>query len=148
MTGATYKNILLPIDLGHKSSWTRALPVALDLARLYAAHLNVLTVIPDVGMPVVGSFFPSDFEEKARTKAEEELEKWLAENLPQGIDVPVDAYVAVGTIYDEIIAAANRLKCDLIVMASHRPKMKDYLLGPNAARVVRHAKQDVLVVRS
>ncbi|WP_231573614.1 universal stress protein [Thermopetrobacter sp. TC1] len=148
MTGMTYKNILLPIDLGHASSWKKALPVALDLARLYGAHLNVLTVIPDVGMPVVGSFFPADFEKKAREKAQEALEKWMDENLPEDLDVKADAYVAVGTIYDEIIAVANKLNIDLIVMASHRPKMKDYLLGPNAARVVRHARQDVLVVRS
>ena len=43
--------------------------------------------------------------------------------------------------------AADKLKCDLIVMASHRPELKDYLLGPNAARVVRHARQSVFVVR-
>ena len=36
---------------------------------------------------------------------------------------------------------------DLIIMASHRPELQDYLLGPNAARVVRHANCSVLVVR-
>jgi nucleotide-binding universal stress UspA family protein len=36
----------------------------------------------------------------------------------------------------------------MIVMASHRPELKDYLLGPNAARVVRHAECSVLVVRN
>ncbi|MBT6187404.1 MAG: universal stress protein, partial [Rhodospirillales bacterium] len=30
---------------------------------------------------------------------------------------------------------------------SHRPALKDYLLGPNAAQVVRHADVSVLVVR-
>ena len=38
-------------------------------------------------------------------------------------------------------------KPDLIVMASHRPELKDYLIGPNAARVVRHADCSVQVVR-
>jgi len=33
------------------------------------------------------------------------------------------------------------------VLASHRPDLKDYLLGPNAARVVRHADRSVFVVR-
>ncbi len=146
MTDVSYANILLPIDLGHPSSWSRALPTALDLARHYGAHLNILTVLPDMGMPVVGSYFPEDFEKKARAKAEKALDAWLKENMPG--DVPADAYVAVGTIYDEIIAVAGKLKCDLIVMASHRSGMKDYLLGPNASRVVRHATQDVFVVRS
>ena len=42
---------------------------------------------------------------------------------------------------------ADETNADLIVMASHRPELKDFLLGPNAARVVRHANCSVLVVR-
>jgi nucleotide-binding universal stress UspA family protein len=51
-------------------------------------------------------------------------------------------------VYEEILATARDLKADLIVMASHRPELKDYLLGPNAARVVRHSDVSVLVVRN
>jgi nucleotide-binding universal stress UspA family protein len=46
-----------------------------------------------------------------------------------------------------VLATARKLDCDLIVMTSHRPELKDYLLGPNAARVMRHAKQSVFIVR-
>jgi nucleotide-binding universal stress UspA family protein len=35
----------------------------------------------------------------------------------------------------------------LIIIGSHSPSMQDYLLGPNAARVVRHANCSVLVIR-
>ena len=61
----------------------------------------------------------------------------------------VDAHPHVlhGRVYDEIISAADRLGVDAIVMASHDPALSDYLIGPNAARVVRHARQTVLVVR-
>ena len=52
-----------------------------------------------------------------------------------------------GTIYKRIIKSADELGADLIVLTSHRPETKDYLLGPNAARVVRHAKQSVFVIR-
>ena len=31
-------------------------------------------------------------------------------------------------------------------MVSHRPELQDYLLGPNAARVVRQPTKSVLVV--
>ncbi len=57
-------------------------------------------------------------------------------------------HVAHGTIYDEIMKAADKLDCDLILMGSHRPELKDYLLGPNAVRIVRHANQSVFVVRA
>ncbi len=146
MSEISIKRILLPIELGEPSSWNKALPMAVDLARKYGAHLDVLTVIPDFGLPVVGSFFPPDFEKQARKKAEEELSAWLKENVPD--DVEAEGHVSVGTIYHKIIRAAQKLGSDLIIMASHRPKMQDYLLGPNAARVVRHAPVDVYIVRS
>ena len=46
-----------------------------------------------------------------------------------------------------ILAAAKEYAADLIIMGSHRPELQDYLLGPNAARVVRHSAKSVLVVR-
>ncbi|MEO0863555.1 MAG: universal stress protein, partial [Pseudomonadota bacterium] len=36
---------------------------------------------------------------------------------------------------------------DAIFVGAHRPELKDYLIGPNAARVARHAQQSVFVVR-
>jgi nucleotide-binding universal stress UspA family protein len=39
------------------------------------------------------------------------------------------------------------VNADLIVMASHKPTVTDYLLGANAAHVVRHAGCSVMVVR-
>ena len=64
-----------------------------------------------------------------------------------GKDIPVQCVVGHGTIYEEILRAAKECKADLIVMASHRPELQDYLLGPNAARVVRHANCSVMVIR-
>jgi nucleotide-binding universal stress UspA family protein len=37
---------------------------------------------------------------------------------------------------------------ELIVMSSHQPGMRTYLLGSNASHVVRYARCSVLVVRS
>ena len=139
-----YKIILLPIDLNAESSWQKALPTALDLARVYSAKLHVVAVVPNLGTALVGSFFPKDFEKEAMDAAQAELAKF-ERNLPD--DVATETHLAHGTIYEEIIHAADTLGADLIVMASHRPELKDYLLGPNAARVVRHAKQSVVVVR-
>jgi len=73
------------------------------------------------------------------------LREFVRQHVPEG--VRVQNIVSQGTIYKEILDAAERVGCDLIVMASHRPELADYLLGPNAARVVRHANCSVLVVR-
>ena len=140
-----YKSILLPIDLGHESSWNKALPSAVDLARSYSAELHVLTVFPDFGLSMVSVNFPANFEQDNLARVSEDLQAFVKQHVPEGITV--SSHVAHGTIYSEIIAAADKLDCDLIVVSSHRPEMRDYLIGPNAARVVRHAKQSVFVVR-
>ncbi|MGP1358952.1 universal stress protein [Roseicyclus sp.] len=141
-----FETVLLPIDLSVPGSWQKALPAALRLCQAEAGGvLHVLTVVPDFGMSVVGSYFEAGFEKKAMHKVGEELGAWVAANVPDGIEV--HPHVMHGRVYEQIITAADRLGVDAIVMASHRPELTDYLLGPNAARVVRHASQSVFVVR-
>lgn len=139
------KSILFPIDLNQESSWSKALPLAVKLAAAENAELNVFTAIPDYGMSLVGSFFPPDYAKNTLADTQAALDAFVAEHLSG--DVVVKTRVRHGTIYKEILKAADKLGCDLIVLASHRPETKDYLLGPNAARVVRHASQSVYVVR-
>jgi len=121
------------------------LPTAVEYCRAFGAALHVLTVVPDYGMTVVAQYFPPDFEAEALAESRAKLEALIDEHLPEGLEA--QAIVARGTVYDEIMKTADELDADLIVLASHRPALKDYLLGPNAARVVRHSERSVLVVR-
>lgn len=139
-----YKNILLPIDLDSNRDIQKAIDTAVSLAKLYDAKLHVMSVIPDFGMSIVGSFFKDGFEKDAKNHAKDELRKYIDAKLT---DVDVKMVVATGTIYKEIITASNKLSIDLIVMSSGHEDIEDYLLGSNAARVVRHSKQTVMVVR-
>lgn len=140
-----YKTILLAIDLNEASSWEKALPVALDQARTGGGKLHIMTVVPDFGMAIVGSFFPADYEKQALAEADKTLVDFIGEKVPGEIEIAHS--VGHGTIYKEVLVTADDIGADLIVMASHRPAQSDYLLGPNAARVVRHATCSVLVVR-
>ena len=140
-----YKNILLTIDPTEESSWQKALPTAVELCKSSAAKLHLLAVVPDFGMSAVGLHFPDNFQGDAIDKTKKELETLASESVPDGVDV--DTIVVCGTIYEEILKSLKTIGPDLVVMSSHRPELKDYLLGPNAARVVRHAACSVLVVR-
>ena len=140
-----FKEILLPIDLGDVESSRKAVSTAIELSRTEGARLHLLCVVPGFGMSIVSQFFPEGFEEKSLAEAANQLDDFIAKNVPS--EIASRAVVANGTVYEEILKAARETKCDLIVMASHRPELKDYLLGPNAARVVRHATCSVLVVR-
>lgn len=140
-----YKDILLPVDLNHPSSWEKALPVAIAHGQVFGARLHLCTVVPDFGLAMVDQFFPKNFERQVLDETHTALCRFAEEHLPA--DCHAGTIVAHGTVYEEILAAADRVNADLIVMASHRPELKDYLLGPNAARVVRHFARSVLVVR-
>ncbi len=135
--------ILFPVDLTAPATWQHALPRALDMAR--GGELHVITVIPNFGMPVVGNYFGEGFIERALHDVGVELSNWVRENIPDVQEV--HPHVVHGRIYHEIISAAERLGIQTIVMGAPRNDVTDYLLGPNAARVVRHARQSVFVVR-
>jgi len=140
-----YRKILLPIDLNDLATAKKGIATAAALARTFEAELHVLSVVPTVGMSIVGGFFPEGFDEKALAKVKLALGALMDAELPA--DIEAVGHVAHGSIYEEILHAARSLSCDLIVIGAHRPELKDYLLGPNAARVVRHAPQSVMVVR-
>lgn len=141
-----YNKILLPIDLNHKASWQKALPVALELCRAHDASLFIVTVLPDFGLPLVGGFFPKDFAAKAKKAFSDNLREFVKEMIPK--DVRVQRVVADGKPYEAILRVAKKQEVDLIVMSSHkRKRLEDYVLGTNALRVVQQSKRSVMIVR-
>jgi nucleotide-binding universal stress UspA family protein len=140
-----FREILLPVDLSDPKNQRKAVEDAVALAKASGARLHVLAVVPDFGMPMVAGFFPEDFERQALAAADKELHAFVSSHIPA--ELAVQHIVAHGSIYREIMKYADSTGCDLIVMASHRPELQDYLLGSNAAKVVRHARQSVLVSR-
>lgn len=141
-----YSHILLAVDLNDDSSWRKSLPVAVEYCQAFGAALHVVTVMPEFRLPLVGGYFPADFESRARDELETQLQRFVEEHVPDAVGA-THAVLAGGPVYERILSAARDAGSDLIVIAAYRPDLKDFLLGPNAARVVRHAAQSVLVVR-
>ncbi len=141
-----YKNILLAVDLNHDSSWQSALPTAVEMTRGGGGSLHLLAISPDFGMALVSGFFSKDFERKALEHLFEEVEKFAKTHVAE--DIKYEVHIGQGAIASEIIRVAEEQSVDLIVMASHSPEeVRDFLVGSNADRVVRHSPISVLVVR-
>lgn len=138
-----YQHILLPVDLDEKTQHT--LPAAIAHAKAFGAQLHVMTVVPDFRMSIISQYFPGHSDEKIIQAAQQALHDFTKEHIPG--DIAVQHIVGQGTVYEVIIETAKQINADLIIMGAHRPDLKDYLLGPNAARVVRHSDKTVLVVR-
>lgn len=139
-----FKRILATIDLGDEESSIKVVQAAQELVS-GGDILFVVCVVPDFGVSVVSGYFPEGHEQDMMEKTLAGLHAFTEAHVKAG--TPVKHIIAHGSIYEEILNAANECEADLIVVGSHRPALKDYLLGPNAARVVRHAEQSVLVVR-
>lgn len=137
--------VLAAIDLSHAEEERVILAKAKDLAALEQAKLAVIAVVPDFGMSIVGSFFPKDAAKNALAKAKVDLKSFIERELGENADV--EHIVQIGNAYEKILKAAEKLKASTIVIGAHKPNFEDYLLGPHAARVVRHATCSVYVVR-
>ncbi len=140
-----YKNILFPVDLAHQDACKHALEVAIEYAQAFSSHIHVMTVVPDSGMAIVGQFFSNHAVQDIIKQCNESLHTFVDTHIPDSIKV--QHIVTTGNVYESIISTAKKIDADLIIMSAHRPELKDYLLGPNAARVVRHSDRSVLVVR-
>jgi nucleotide-binding universal stress UspA family protein len=140
-----FARILFPVDLEEETSWQKAGPAVLGLRQTFGSELHVLTITPEwpKGMNRLG--LPPDAEQRFAASAADGLDAFVRERMPQ--DLPVFKHVRVGRVYRMILDTASEIGADLIVMASHRPEMGDYLIGANASRVVRHAEVSVLVIR-
>lgn len=145
--------ILVPIDLAHESSWQKALPQGFQMAENQGSDLVLMTVVPEIiaGLDwryaIRGEQHGSEeldtqqLVEDAKTR----LAQIGSEYAPAGMGFEVIA--RHGTVYAEILDVADEIGADQIVMAAHRPSLADYLIGPNTASVVRHAKCSVTVIR-
>lgn len=138
--------VVVPIDTGEPSSYEQVLPVAVRHAEDHGATLHLLTVVERIEINLAGAPSSEVINAGRRDDAEATLNQISAAWIPP--EVAHEQHVRLGNVHREILALAEETAADLIIMASHRPALSTYLLGAHAARVVRHARCSVYVVRS
>jgi len=141
------KSVLCAVDISNGNIDAPVLKIAAKLADLDGAQLDVVTVLPDFGESWVSGFFRPDFHDKAQHEAHDKLVELCVDAVGSERHATIRPVAATGTAYQEIMTTAESARSDLIVIGAHKPDFKDYLLGPNAARVVRHSNVSVYVVR-
>lgn len=145
--------VLVPIDLEHKSSWVKAIPVGVRQAEVLDGELWLMTVVPHIHAGLDWRYAIRGEEHGGLDYDIEDLVKQAESRLDELANelIPVDRFggkiAAHGTVYEKIVDAAEAIEAEMIVMAAHRPSVADYLLSPNTARVARHAKCSVQIVR-
>ncbi|QME72593.1 universal stress protein UspF [Escherichia fergusonii] len=142
------RTILVPIDISDSELTQRVISHVENEAKIDDAQVHFLTVIPSLPYYAsLGLAYSAELPAMDDLKAEG---KSQLEDIIQKFNISTDRihiHVAEGAPKDKILELAKTLPADLIIIASHRPDITTYLLGSNAAAVVRHAECSVLVVR-
>lgn len=143
-----FKRILVPTDGSDITA--KAIDVAIELARSLGAQLHTISVKEPFPYSAISEMQPTppqeffDAQERiasARVQAVAELSRQA------GVGCESHTVEALHP-WEAIIDHANRMECDLLVMASHgRRGVTALLLGSETQKVLTHSKVPVLVVR-
>ncbi len=139
------KSVLVPIDFSNRSK--KALRHAIAFGEQFGAKLTLFNVVEPPIYPLDGEFMAampptSYFKELSQKK----LISLAKQRLPPTISCQV--LVSSGQPFREIVEAAHKLSCDLIIITTHGyTGLKHVFMGSTAERIVRHAGCPVLVVR-
>lgn len=140
-----FKNIVIPVDLTDKQSIKIVFPPALNFVNAFGAKLHLVHIMPDFGMRVVEDYLPRNWMKDQKTKLNEMFKNIIEQYIPK--EVEIEFYIGRGAIYDQVISYSEKMQADLIMLSAVRPQFKDYMLGPNASKIVRHSSISVMVVR-
>lgn len=135
-----YKNILVAIDPSHGPDQEDALHMATHLAEDATSQITAITVVEPIPARILVES-PVDIEEQASAMALADLRNMV------GARSEVKTVIRHGSAGSAIVEFAAEHGIDCVVLASHKPGLKDYFLGSTAARVVRHAPCSVHVMR-
>ena len=144
------QRVLVPVDFSAPS--LHALDYAVDFARPLDAEIIVLFVVEPIYSVTPGDLYaPSSeltalMQEQRRQGREQlvELEARLKKHYAK-----LRTLLEDGLAYQAIVAAAHKLKVDLVVMATHgRTGLSHLFMGSVAEKVVRTADCPVLTLRA
>jgi nucleotide-binding universal stress UspA family protein len=146
-----FKNILVPTDGSRLSQ--RGVKGAVALAKELKARVFGFYVAPDWDPGVYGEIVssryvsPQQYRENAKKTARRVLAAVERAAAAAGVRCEC-GYALGGYPYQEILKAARKHRCDLIVMASHgRRGISRLLLGSETSKVLAHTSIPVLVIR-
>jgi nucleotide-binding universal stress UspA family protein len=135
-----YRNIIVPVDLDNADKSKAMIDAVKDVADKQS-KVTLVNVVEDVP-GLITAELPDGLAIKAAHEARGRLVEIAKE---AGLDADVE--IRSGRPHHAIVELAKDKGADLIVIASHSPGLRNYLLGSTAANVVRHADCSVLVCR-
>ena len=148
------KNILVAIDLADMETSNRVIAAAVEQwEQTEDPALYLMTVVPDIVAGLDWRYAirgetggSEEWDIRAIVKdALARLNQIAEEQIPDGLEV--NTIARHGSAYEQVLTVAEEIDAHQIVVGAHRDTAGDFLIGSNTARIVRHAKCSVSVVR-
>ncbi|WP_290703872.1 universal stress protein [Amphritea sp.] len=140
-----YNKILVALDL-QDTPGSEATLQSLNEYITPGMEVELLSVVPDIQMPLVASYLPENIMQEALDAMRAELTQLADTNLPKELDVSI--WVTAGKAPKRIIARAKEIDADLILIrAAKHGRMENMMMGSVTAKVVQAAECSVLVTR-
>ncbi len=140
-------SVLCAVDISNGTDDIPTIQRAAKLADLDGVQLDVIAVVPDFGLSPVATFFSESHHEEMVNQAKVLLNNLVTQAIGPEANAKVRHVISTGRAYEEVIKTAEVSGASLIVVGAHKADLEDYLLGPNASRIVRHSECSVYVVR-
>ncbi|MEL6435597.1 MAG: universal stress protein [Pseudomonadota bacterium] len=121
-----YSRILVPVDLDNVDKLTKALDLAAETATQHKAdviYVDVVDAVPTASPRTEGE----RMSERLKSFASQQADKHAIQTTGE-VTLRSDLRLNVGP---DIVKAADELKCDLVVIASHVPGLKEHFFASN-----------------
>ena len=145
---------LVAIDLADATLHERIVGTAVDAARGHdGARIHLMSVVVGITPGIDARYAIRGEMQGSEAYPMQQWKRRAGEALAQVGQTMVPSrmlagtVVKTGTVYREIVETARDLGITHVFMGAQRPTFSEYLLGPNSARVARHAECTVTVVR-
>ena len=139
-----FKKILVPIEVDYPDTARAVYQKATALAKQSGAEIQLVSVMPGFGMPIVASYISDEVRQEAAARFKESVEQFIKNNC----DEKVAFSIRTGKNWEEIIKAADKWGADLIVVYhNRRSEINEIFSNSCSQRVTDNANCSVLRLR-
>ncbi|TQM91857.1 MAG: universal stress protein [Roseinatronobacter sp.] len=136
-----FSKILVPVDLAHRDTLSKAVAFACNTAREHKADICFVSVSGELPSEIARS--SGEYGEKLQEFADRKAEEYAITVTALNLSSPDPA----AEVDRKLLKAIEDTGADLVVMASHQPGLMEYIFSSHGGYIAAHAKVSVFVVR-
>jgi len=143
-----YKKIFVTVDLSTPVITEKVCTAANEMALKYGSEIQLVTILPNYGTPLVASFFPEGAQDAIKVELNDKLKALAEQHFTVNVNVGV-IQSSGSKRANTILATIEELKPDLAILGCRRKHSRNSrrLLGSTTMSVADRAECTVMLVK-